>query len=189
MLRRSERLQSMGCYNREGEPIISYKETLYRLVLIYMFFFVIHWHICMFYNDNPFVLPCTFFSHVILFVLCRIFKRRRLRPRPGPDTADHDDVDSDYTIVSDSSRGLFGATKALGLLVLVLALCFGKWSPSTNSYSLSSSTMCFSSGLSVSSYFVFLFTHQDWFSVLEGPKLTFPPRSWVRYEKHMKLII
>lgn len=67
-----------------------------------------------------------FFSHVILFVLCRIFKRRRLRPRPGPDTADHDDVDSDYTIVSDSSRGLFGATKALGLLVLMLALCFGK---------------------------------------------------------------
>ncbi|CAI5640558.1 unnamed protein product [Oreochromis niloticus] len=80
MLRRSERLQSVGCYSREGEPIISYKETLYR---------------------------------------------RRLRPRPGPDTADHDDVDSDYTIVSDSSRGLFGATKALGLLVLMLVLCFG----------------------------------------------------------------
>ncbi|XP_039463603.1 SUN domain-containing protein 3-like isoform X2 [Oreochromis aureus] len=84
MLRRSERLQSVGCYSREGEPIISYKETLYT-----------------------------------------IFKSRRLRPRPGPDTADHDDVDSDYTIVSDSSRGLFGATKALGLLVLMLALCFG----------------------------------------------------------------
>ncbi|KAL3993106.1 hypothetical protein ACER0C_010380 [Sarotherodon galilaeus] len=96
MLRRSQRLQSNGYYGSQEEPLISYKETLYR-----------------------------------------IFKRRR--PRPVPDnidqdtveynTDDRDTVDYNYDdfvdYSSDSSRGLFRAIKALGLLVLMLALCFG----------------------------------------------------------------
>ncbi|XP_026013620.1 uncharacterized protein LOC113028878 [Astatotilapia calliptera] len=105
MLRRSQRLQSNGYYG-QGEPLISYKETLHR-----------------------------------------VSKRRR--PRPIPDNIDQDTVEYntvdcdtvdynyddrdtvDYTTddfidySSGSSRGLFRAIKALGLLVLMLALCFG----------------------------------------------------------------
>ncbi|XP_039867685.1 uncharacterized protein LOC120721423 isoform X2 [Simochromis diagramma] len=114
MLRRSERLQSMGYYSSQGEPIISYKGTLYRR------------------QPRPRPVPDNNNQDTVEYNTddCDTVDYNY----DDCDTVDYnyDDRDTvDYTTddfidySSGSSRGLFRAIKALGLLVLVLALCFG----------------------------------------------------------------
>ncbi|XP_005724273.1 SUN domain-containing protein 3-like isoform X2 [Pundamilia nyererei] len=96
MLRRSQRLQSNGYYGSQGEPLISYKETLHR---------VFKWR-------RPRPVPDNIDQDTVEYntVDC--------------DTVDCNNNDFvDYS--SGSSRGLFRAIKALRPLVLMLALCFG----------------------------------------------------------------
>ncbi|XP_039465515.1 uncharacterized protein LOC116324266 isoform X1 [Oreochromis aureus] len=124
MLRRSQRLQSNGYYGSQGEPLISYKDTLCRR------------------QPRPRPVPDNNDQDTVEYNTddCDTVDYNY----DDCDTVDYnyDDCDTvdynndDRDIVdynnddfvdysSDSSRGLFRAIKALGLLVLMLALCFG----------------------------------------------------------------
>ncbi|XP_006780384.1 uncharacterized protein LOC102797188 [Neolamprologus brichardi] len=134
MLRRSQRLQSNGYYGSQGEPLISYKDTLYRR------------------QPRPRPVPDNIDRDTVEYnyddcdtVDYNYDDRDTVDYNYDDcDTVDYnyDDCDTvdynyddrdtvDYTTddfvdySSGSSRGLFRAIKALGLLVLMLALCFG----------------------------------------------------------------
>ncbi|XP_026021659.1 uncharacterized protein LOC113021290 isoform X1 [Astatotilapia calliptera] len=122
MLRRSQRLQSNGYYGSQGEPLISYKVTLHRRQP----------RPVPDNNDQDTVEYNTDDCDTVDYNYddCDTVDYNY----DDCDTVDYnyDDCDTvDYTTddfidySSGSSRGLFRAIKALGLLVLMLALCFG----------------------------------------------------------------